>query len=188
MSASGDQLSLRGYAAHRRDQGLPGHSHEAVRRAIQSGRLERSVVMVGGKPKIRSADEADQEWLEHTRHAQEGDEPEPTPGEGDEVITYNEARRRHEIERWRQARVKRELEELDLAHRRGELVSVDEARADVVKRFAAVREKILGLPSRIRQRTDVTEDEVALITDLVYEALESIALRDEDEDDGSGED
>lgn len=171
----GDHLSLSKYASRRKEMGLRGGSTQSVSKAVKDRRLVNSVAWVDGDPKIIDADLADREWAENTRHKVGGPRPDPEPDASEDSMQFEEARRRHEIEKWRQAKVRRETEELDLAHRRGELVSVAEARADVVKRFSVVREKLLAIPNRIIQRTSITEEEGRLVKDLVWEALEAIA-------------
>ncbi len=67
MKNSAENISLSAYARHRRDKGLTGKSHESVRRAIESGRIRQSVVMLkNGRRAIRSAVLADQEWASST--------------------------------------------------------------------------------------------------------------------------
>ncbi len=56
-----EPISLRAYAEQR------DVSHQAVRRAIASGRLRESVVTVGGEPKIADPALADREWEANTR-------------------------------------------------------------------------------------------------------------------------
>lgn len=186
-AATPKPISLRAYARHRSQAGLSGTSAEAVRRAIQSGRLEQSVVIVqtarGKEPKIADAGAADAEWARKTR--QKADNPEgemePAAEEGpEEEITYNEARRRREIETWRQMRVKRQVDELDLTKRRGELIEVDEARAHVIERYTTVKTRLLGVPSRAVQRAPELAPHVLIIEELIREALEELA-------DGGGE-
>jgi hypothetical protein len=61
-------MSLSAYGRRR------GCSHEAVRRAIKSGRLDRSVTIDHkGHPKINDPDLADREWAAHTSEAQQAD-------------------------------------------------------------------------------------------------------------------
>lgn len=63
MSEDGP-LSIRAYARHR------GCTHGAVQWAIREGRLLKSVIRdAAGRPKIRSAADADEEWLENTKYA-----------------------------------------------------------------------------------------------------------------------
>jgi hypothetical protein len=166
-------MSLRTYAKRR------GVSLAAVQRAIESGRLERSVVVVEGEPKIADPELADGEWAANTRPRADRD-VKPANGvdaePGDHAIGYPEARRRREIELWRQARVQREVDELELAKRKGELVSVAEARADVVEKFSVVKTKLLGLAVRVKQRLPhVVVEDVRVIDALVREALEALA-------------
>jgi phage terminase Nu1 subunit (DNA packaging protein) len=175
--AESKPISLRAYAKRR------GVSAEAVSKAIESGRLERSVVVVAGEPKIADAELADREWAANTRPRVERAAP-PADGEdaeqaqvADHAIGYPEARRRREIELWRQARVQREVDELELAKRKGELVSVAEARADVIEKFSVVKTRLLGLAVRVKQRLPhVVVEDVRVIDALVREALEALAL------------
>lgn len=68
------------------------------------------------------------------------------------------------------------LAELDVAERRGELIAVDQARADVIDKFSIVRTRILGVPSRIAQRLPAIADQVVpLLDELLREALEELA-------------
>jgi hypothetical protein len=59
-------ISLRAYAKHRAAAGLPGCSPEAVSKAVKSGRLRASVVLVDGEPKIADPELADREWAERS--------------------------------------------------------------------------------------------------------------------------
>lgn len=54
--------SVRSYAKHR------GCHHRAVQKAIEAGRLARSVVMVEGVARIASFELADEEWTANTQH------------------------------------------------------------------------------------------------------------------------
>ena len=60
-------LAVSAYAKHRATHGLSGGTAKAVRKAVASGRLIRSVEVVNGKPKILDAQLADAEWQENTR-------------------------------------------------------------------------------------------------------------------------
>ena len=70
-------ISLRAYAKHRAAAGLPGCSPEAVSKAVKSGRLRDSVVLVDGEPKIADPELADREWAE--RSAPRILQPSPPP-------------------------------------------------------------------------------------------------------------
>jgi P27 family predicted phage terminase small subunit len=183
--ALGKPMSLQAYGKRR------GVSHEAVRKAVEVGRLAASVVMVAGKPKIADPELADREWAAHTRPrvdrpdlgaagvsgavVAEGAAAGAVAG-GQGEISYNEARRLREIELWREARVRRESGELELAKRRGELVDVAEARAAVIEEYSVVKTRLLGLPARVKQRLPhVAAEDVRVIDELVREALEELA-------------
>lgn len=188
--ADNTPISLKEYARHRKSQGLRGGSTSAVSRAVDSGRLVTSVTMVDGRPKIRSASEADAEWSANTLPAGRRD-PAPAPGgiaespiphggnvtpADDDAIDFAEARRLHELERWKLARARREEAELELAARRGQLVNADEIRALVIDDYTRVKGHLRGVPSKFRQRVPgLTAEAMAILVDLVDEALEELA-------------
>jgi hypothetical protein len=73
--------SLRAYAKRRAAAGLPGSSPEAVSKAVKSGRLSRSIVLVDGEPKIADPELADREWMARSA-------PRIVPrGDGDQPVT-----------------------------------------------------------------------------------------------------
>lgn len=168
-------MSLRAYALRRGDVTEGG-----VRKAIRDGRLSESLVFVETKTgkrvqKIADPDLADREWARNTRSQTTDVDPDaPDPD-----IDFNEARRRKEVELWRQAVIKREVDALELEVRRGELIPVDEARATVIDAYTIVRTKLLGVPARCGQRMpELSTEDVALIEDLIREALEELADAD----------
>lgn len=170
-------MSLLAYAKRR------GLSAEAVCKAVRSGRLERSIVVVRGKPKIADPELADREWENNTRTARP---PKPRRDSAasdvvpDSGVSYSEARRRREVELWRQSRIKREADALDLGVKKGELIPVDEARAAVMNSFTIVRTRLLGVPTRCKQRLAILSSaDVGVIDDLVREALEELAGEEE---------
>ena len=150
-------VSQRAYAKHR------GVVLGAVQKAIKTGRLSHSLTTdARGHKKILSCEAADNEWKVNTREV-------PDPGfrirfdDGDpealadlpiEHVPYQEAHRRLEIEKWLQAKVKRQSDELDLGKRQGELISVDEARATVIAEYSVLKTRLLGIPTRTRQRAE----------------------------------
>jgi phage terminase Nu1 subunit (DNA packaging protein) len=79
---------------------------------------------------------------------------------------------------------KAEIAELDRDERRGELISVEQARADVDDLITTAKTKILGVPSRLRQRDrSITQEQAELVDELLREALTELAADDGDEDD-----
>lgn len=76
-------LSLSAYARSRKERGLPGGSHEAVRKAIASGRLTgASFVHVGARKKI-NPEKADLEWASNTDPVAQRDPESAKGGAGD---------------------------------------------------------------------------------------------------------
>lgn len=75
--------SLRSYARHRREHGLPGRTHQAVRKAIAMERLRDSVTMVKGKARILDFKKADEEWARNTSPLKSPNFGLPEGGESD---------------------------------------------------------------------------------------------------------
>jgi hypothetical protein len=186
-TSSPTPISLRAYAKRR------GVSAEAVSKAIKSGRLRDSVVMVGSAPKIADAELADREWEAHTQpRIDQPRAPSSAPDEPAElevvIPDYNVSRSLREAAAARREAALADMAELEVAEKTGELVSVAEARADVIDKFTIVKTKILGVPSRIAQQLPALAGEVVPVVDsLLREALEELAVDDEPEDDGEEE-
>lgn len=175
-------ISLRTYAKRR------GVSAESVSKAITAGRLRESVIFVGGKPKIADAELADREWTANTRPRVDRPAPataEPTE-QRQEVPDYNVSRALREAAAARRESAMADIAELEAAQKKGELVPIAEARADVIERFAVVKTKILGVPTRIAQRLPHLASEVVpIVEELLRESLEELAA---DVDDGDADD
>jgi hypothetical protein len=179
-----EPLSLRAYAERR------NVSVQAVSKAVAAGRLRESVVQVDGQPKIADPEIADREWEANTRPRV--DRP-PAAEQGaaatsaDEVPDYFVSRARREAAAARREAAQADLSELEVAERKGELVSVAKARADVMDKFTIVKTRMLGVPSRLAQRLPhVAVEVVPIVEELVREALEELAA-DGGEADGGHE-
>ncbi|MGN6109185.1 MAG: hypothetical protein ACTHU0_29030 [Kofleriaceae bacterium] len=178
-------LSLTAYAKRR------GVSTVAVSKAIAAGRLTESVVRDDrGKPKIADPELADREWEANTRPRVDRPATGPGPGAGEgDVPDYNDSRARREAHAARREAALADLAELDVAERNGDLVPVDEVRAYITNKFAVVKTRILGVPSRVAQRLPhVATEVVPVIESLLREALEELAAAFADVGDDEGED
>lgn len=91
---------------------------------------------------------------------------------------------------WREARARRETAlaaqaEDDLRRRRAELVEATEVEAKLVTVFSQVRTKLLGVPSKVRQQDPaLTASQLALLDNLIREALEDLAAGADDGNEG----
>jgi phage terminase Nu1 subunit (DNA packaging protein) len=87
-----------------------------------------------------------------------------------------------EVSEARLMAAKAELAEIDVAERRGELIPVDKARADVFDKFATVRTRIMGVPSRVAQRLPHHANEIVpVLKELLREAMLELASGADDE-------
>lgn len=185
-------MSLTAYGRRR------GVSVESVSKAIAEGRLSASVVRIDNQPKIADADLADREWEANTRpridqprrprQQQRNSDDEDLDDEGlpDDVPPYKVSRARREAEEARRSAALADLAEIEVDEKRDELVPVDEARSYIIDRFAVVKTKLLGLPTRVAQQLPHLAKEVEPVVDrYVREVLEELAA--EPDGDGEGE-
>lgn len=153
-------ISQRAYAKHR------GCHHQAVREAIQAGRLSRSLTPDG---RIADIAAADAEWEANTYADRR-----PLSGpagrlDEDEAPSLGEARARLDA-------AKAELAEIELAEKKAELTPAADVEARLVNLFANCRTKLLGVPSRARQQDPaLTNEQIALLESLMREALEDLS-------------
>lgn len=172
---------MRAYARHR------GTSATAVHRAVEQGRLSKSVVRdaAGKFAGISDAALADQEWAASTDltkaptavlmraaaavtpgGAEAGDAP---PADDGETLNLSSAlaKQKH----W-QAKTA----ELDYRKRVGELVDAREVETRVVDEYSRCRTKLLGLARKAKASLPhLTREDVTTIDTLVREALEDLA-------------
>ncbi len=172
MNDANNLMSLAAYAKRR------GVSSVAVSKAVSTGRLTQSVVRdERGAPKIGDPELADREWEENTRPRV--DKPPTSLATSTDALNvpdYLVSRARREAAAARREETQADLAQLDLAQRRGELVSVADIRAEVEARYARVRTRVLGVPSGVAQRLPhVTDEIVTVLEDEIREALEELA-------------
>jgi hypothetical protein len=185
-------ISLRAYAKHR------DVSVVAVSRAVKSGRLRASVTRDHrGQPKIADVALADQEWTENTDHGRapafvkerglavqtsapsdnQPLEPPPAPTEeapaaGDTARELSLSEASAEEKRWRA-----KLAELTYQQRAGELVPAKDVADRLTNIFTVCRTKLLAIPSKAKAAIPaLTHADVAVLDDLVRQALEELAL------------
>lgn len=172
-------MSLRAYARHRKV------SVSSVRQAIRAGRLLSAVVRDDhGRPKISSADLADEEWKRLTRseyvspkynqmngtvHAPGGRLPLSSVDGVDSASLFADSRARRE-------RANAELVELRLAKERGDYVRVKDVTDKVTSMILACRSYLLALPSKLKsQLPHLTLADLASIDNEIRHALDHLA-------------
>lgn len=164
-------LSIRGYARHRKDLGLPGGTHAAVRKAIATGRLDAAVRIREGKPRI-DANAADLEWASRTDPVQSrnpeqaGDPTQGRPFGGLEGSPRDDARASDEpdiAETARKAQAVRltfqaKIAELEYRERARELVKAEEVRHVTTRAARKVRDRLRSIPDRLASRIAAETD------------------------------
>jgi hypothetical protein len=166
-------------------------SFQAVDNAIKAGRLS-AIHTVDGRVLIESTTMRD-EWARNTqKRIGVGPSPAPEPrsplrsreermttrnnntqsrnGSTNEAIPdYNDSRARTE-------HLKAELLELERKQKEGLLVLASEVEAKWVEIITLARTKILGIPTKAKQRIpDLDTDAIGLLEDIVRETLEDLS-------------
>ena len=168
-----------------------GLTKEAVYAAVKAGRL--SVVRTADGRELVQSDSMRDEWERNTQtRIGRGPKPPSDPAAQkplrpveerrrapesdtalarteDEVPEYNESRARTEF-------LKAELLELDRKQKEKSLVKADEIESKWVEIITIARTKILGIPTKAKQRIpDLDTDAITLLDDIVRETLEDVA-------------
>lgn len=181
-------MTLTAYAARR------GVSVKAVSKAVAAGRLVESVTRTAQGPRIADPELADREWAQNTRALtgpRKGPREYPVEGpievpvvpvargpsrEGPSAepgIRTSQALRAAAAARRETALA--DMAEMELAERRGRLVSADEARAGVIQAYSLVKTKLLGVPAALGQRAPHLAAAAPFVDELIREALEELA-------------
>jgi hypothetical protein len=138
-------LGLREYARWREAKGLTGTTHRAVTKAIESGRLFKSIKNIGGKVRINPII-ADQEWDVTTRPAPLKVTPERTENENPEkTVRDNPMANARLMDLAFSAKMSR----LRFEEKSGKLVDIDKVRIEAFKVHRKIRDAINGLPDRL---------------------------------------
>ena len=161
------KLSMRGYGLHRKEQGLPGQSHSAVRKAIDRGSLVRSISYDDRNRIWIDAKLADKEWAERVDEAQQR-EPEVARGRhsdgedgAEQGALFPELRPDKTPDTpggkksgYKQAQAVRimyqaQLAKLDYEERSGKLCRVEGVQVEAFRTGRVVRDSILNIADRI---------------------------------------
>jgi phage terminase Nu1 subunit (DNA packaging protein) len=150
------RVSLRAFATS------VGVSHTAVQKAVDSGRLKRSIAREDGRPYIADPELAMQEWAAGAGKLRT-DKPAPP--------SLLEAQRRVAVER---------AHALKLSNRqkRGRLIDAGKARREAFECARAIRDSVLNVPDRLAAELAAERDAARVHARLDAElrkALESAA-------------
>jgi hypothetical protein len=163
-----------------------GVSKEAVYKAVKDGRLSYKDC-VDGTVSVNS-ETMREEWARNTQ-TRIGIGPKPASDGGERpalrnreermsprITKTNEAIPDYDESRARTEHLKAELLELDRKQKEGLLVPVADVEAKWVEIAVLVRTKVLGIPTKAKQRIpDLDVDAITALDDIVRETLEELA-------------
>jgi hypothetical protein len=185
-------LSIRSYAAHRKQNGLPGGTHGAVRKAIETGRVK----LVDGKV---DSDQADQDWVRKTDPGKQRMDP---CGSGEDASRRHPAVETPAIDRaqaetpaaaeepesgdasnYQKSRSAREyweseLSRLEVEKETGNLISRESAEKAWGDMVVSTRTKALYLPSQLASRLASESDPITceeILKDAVHKLLSELS-------------
>jgi phage terminase Nu1 subunit (DNA packaging protein) len=183
-------MKVREYARHR------GVSHTSIRKAILSGRLIASITYDDKKRPVVDRDKADAEWMPGAKEMFNGgstesnelkrnqidhdDLPDADPDDPIERkrIQKETAKRKKELEKAKldHERAKADLAQLEVDEKIGKLVDASQVKSKWVNLANIVRTKIMGIPSKARQRIpEISSEQYVVLEAIVRETLEDLA-------------
>ncbi|MFZ9959598.1 MAG: hypothetical protein ACO3GP_04330 [Candidatus Limnocylindrus sp.] len=149
-------MNLQAYADHRKAQGLRGHSHVAVLKAIESGRLTAPAVRKVGTRWLIDPAAADAQWAGNTDTARQpidsrpaGTSRQPHPASGGPSLA--EAKRARAV-------YQAERERLAVMREKGELVLAGDVKQEAARLARQVRDLLLMIPSRNAAKVATMQD------------------------------
>lgn len=169
-------LTISQYARHR------GCSHEAVRKAIDCGRIPKQLDESGKRHQI-DPDIADKCWEQNTNKAKQkgGDavrkkyvkytvetdttedaDEEPESEESKALPRYNESIKKKEY-------YKAEMAKMDFEEKQGTLVKADEVKRAAFDMARTLREQLYNIPDRLAQTLAVESDPDRVHAEIIRE-------------------
>ena len=156
-----------------------GVTPEAVYAAVKTGRLP--VVRTADGRELVNSETMREHWAKNTQR-RIGRRPKPAAGQKafpaarprmakteESIPDYDESRARTE-------HLKAELLELDRKQKEGVLVKAEEVELKWVEIVTLARTKILGIPTKAKQRIpDLDTEAVTVLEDIVRETLEDLS-------------
>lgn len=178
-------LTVPQYAAHR------GKNEGAVRYAIREGKLSSSLVKDGAKVLIDWR-KADQEWIPRTEANDDPEIPVATKSKKNSKKTKSKSKIKKEwdpenpydvsmlvpigVSKMRKEAYEAELARIKVEKENGLLVTAKDVESMWVKLGTITRSKVLGIPSKARQRIpEFTDSQYSVLEMIVREALEEIS-------------
>ncbi len=148
-------MKIREFARH------IGVTHPAILKGCKSGRLDRSLTRdKRGRVTDIDPDVGEVEWRENAARQ--------SPSDGDSPsLRASRARRENALAH---------LAEIELAEREGKLVDAQAIQSKIVTVFTNCRNRLLGIPSKLKQRRpEMTLEQIRIVDDCIRETLEELA-------------
>lgn len=165
--AAATTMSARGYAKSRRARGLPGGTLRAIQEAIASGRIP-----VGPDGTIDPA-AADEAWARNTDGARRPHTWNGHGGNGNAARSLVEAKVSESRERARALR-------MDNDRRAGGLVAVAAVERMLGRIISDAKNRLLGVPSRLKgRRPELSAEDLLAVDAEIRAALDELADRAE---------
>lgn len=152
-------ITVTAYGRHRKNNGLKGGTHQAVKKAIDSARLKDCVIEVGDKKMITDAVEADLEWDSKTTPDTQTDQ---NDDQSELDLEHSETSKKYTSARARRLDAQADLAEIELQKARGLVLDLSIASKEIT---TIGKELIQGLTniSRTQAAPFAAEDNPQII-------------------------
>lgn len=167
-------ITITAYARHRKEKGLKGGTHQAIKKAIDSARLLTCLVEVGNKKLIVSTKEADLEWESKTTPETQIDQNDPKQAELS--LETKETSNKYQGARARRLDAQAELAEIELAKAKGEVLDLNAARNQITTIGKELSQGFSNI-SRSRSAEFAAETNPQVIRNSLQDLLKDLVIK-----------
>ena len=167
-------ITITAYARHRKEKGLKGGTHQAIKKAIDSARLLTCLVEVGNKKLIVSAKEADLEWESKTTPETQVDQNDPEQAQ----LTFEtkQTSNKYQSARARRQDAQAELAEIELKKAKDEVLDLGVARNQITTIGKELSQGFSNI-SRSRAAEFAAETNPQVIRNSLQDLLKDLVIK-----------
>ena len=167
-------ITITAYARHRKEKGLKGGTHQAIKKAIDSARLLTCITEVNKKKMITCAKEADLEWESKTTPETQVDQNDPEQTQ----LTFETKKtsNKYQSARARRQDAQAELAEIELAKAKNEVLDLGAARNQITTIGKELSQGFSNI-SRSRSAEFAAETNPQVIRNSLQDLLKDLVIK-----------
>ena len=167
-------ITITAYARHRKEKGLKGGTHQAIKKAIDSARLLTCLIEVNKKKMITCAKEADLEWESKTTPETQVDQNDPEQAQ----LTFEtkETSNKYQSARARRQDAQAELAEIELKKAKNEVLDLGAARNQITTIGKELSQGFSNI-SRSRAAEFAAETNPQVIRNALQDLLKDLVIK-----------